>query len=724
MPYENLRLDSLVFATAAATILLVLRNTASIRHRLYRLPRDPLVTEVLNPAFAASQSVLGAFGWFSSAWLASLSHGLAQFLSSPRRQSIRLIIAPALFPADRDFLGKLSQGDQWAIDRIAEVVGAAGSPDADTLERHAVECMGWMIQHGVLDVHVAIPRADSNYHPKIWLFDDGQDRVLVRGSANATARALGTGIEHMDVDCSWEDDSRISQSAEILNDWISCNDEQLIAVVPLPKALREALVGCAPEAMPTIDSYERACAASKHVQEVNSKQLEFSIPLCRAWENGKFAHQGEAVRAWEENGCRGLVEMATGAGKTVTALICAQRLHLRAKRPLLVVISAPTKPLVEQWKSACEEFGLRVAAAEVVGRSEAAMEFANALVALQVRPRPCSTAFVVTNHRVADASFQALIREQALQDGVDVLHVGDEAHGLGASGFRNSPRNFANFRLGLSATPMRPFDEEGTERLLEYFGPVVFRFGLERAIGVCLVPYEYRVATAEIQGEELIEFLELTAQIGRKVAAMGGELGDIDDESLTALLVRRRSIVENASDKLRVFRDLVHGLADRSLGLVYTSSKNPSQLEQAIATLASIGVAAARVTEEESSNRNQFDAILDAFKHGAVDMLVAKRVLDEGVDIPPVRQAIMLASSGVEREWIQRRGRILRLSPGKAKASIHDIIALPPARPIRYDNAVLRFISSELDRVRAFARYSLDRSMAEEVIERVHQNYF
>lgn len=680
--------------------------------------------EVLNPAFAASSSVLGAFGWFSSAWLASLSHGLAQFLAAPQRQSIRLVIAPALFPHDREFLGRLSKGDQWAIDRILEVVGAAGAPDADTLERHAVECMGWMIQHGVLDIQVAIPRAESNYHPKIWLFDDGRDRVLVRGSANATARALGAGIEHMDVDCSWIDDSRITQSTEILNDWLSGNDEQLIAVVPLPTALRNALVGCAPSSMPTVEDYELACSASKHVAVGVDRPKGFAIPAARTWESGKFAHQGEAVRAWEAGGGRGLFEMATGAGKTVTALICAQRLHLRAAKPLLVVISAPTKPLVAQWKVACEEFGLRVAAADVVGRAEAAMEFANGLVALQASPRPSATAFVVTNHRIADASFQALLRKRALDSGIDVLHIGDEAHGLGAAGFRNSPRDFANYRLGLSATPMRQYDEEGTEKLLQYFGPVVFRFGLDRAIGVCLVPYDYRVSMAEIQGEELHEFLDLSAQIGRKVAAMGGDIGDLDDESLTALLVRRRSIVENASDKFRVFREVVRRLSDRSLGLVYTSSKNPTQLEQAVATLASLDVAAARVTEAESADRTEFDAIIEAFKDGAVDMLVAKRVLDEGVDIPPVRQAIMLASSSVEREWIQRRGRILRLSPGKAKASIHDIIALPPPRPIRYDDAVLKFISSELDRVRAFARYSLDRGMAEQVIDRVHETYF
>lgn len=702
----------------------MLRDTSTIRHRLYRLPKDQLVSEVLNPAFASARDVSGAFGWFSSAWLATLAHGLAQFLAAGHGGRIRLVIAPALFPSDRDFLGKLSAGDQWASDRIAAVLSGATAPNADTLERHAVECMGWMIQNGVLDVQVAIPRPDSNYHPKIWLFDDGCDRVLVRGSANATARALGTGIEHMDVDCSWIDDARVAQSVEILNDWLSGNDEQLVAVVPLPQALREQLIKCASAEMPTIKEYDAACSGSKHTRTVGAPRGGFVIPSSRNWESGKFAHQGEAVHAWEKAGGCGLLEMATGAGKTVAALVCAQRLHLRAAKPLLVVISAPTKPLVAQWKRVCEEFGLRVAAAEVVGRSEAALEFSNALFALRESSRPSAVAFVVTNHRVADPAFQRLLKQNGRDVGIDVLHIGDEAHSLGAAGFRRSPRDFANYRLGLSATPMRQYDELGTEKLLEYFGKVVFRFGLDRAINVCLVPYEYRVHAAEIQGEELAEFLELSAQIGRKVAAMGGGDGALDDESLTALLVRRRSIVENAADKLRVFRNIVMALPDKSLSLVYTSAKNPAQLEAAIAILASLGVAPGRVTEVESADRQMFEAILEAFVNGTVDMLVAKRVLDEGVDIPPVRQAIFLASSSVEREWIQRRGRILRLSPGKTKAEIHDILSLPPPRSIRYDEAVLKFISSELERLRAFARFSLHPSATNSVIDEVHNKYF
>jgi superfamily II DNA or RNA helicase len=238
------------------------------------------------------------------------------------------------------------------------------------------------------------------------------------------------------------------------------------------------------------------------------------------------------------------------------------------------------------------------------------------------------------------------------------------------------------------------------------------------------VPYEYFVHAAELGGEELDEFLELSRQIAKKIAAMGGDDADLDDENLTAMFVRRRSIVENASDKLRVFDDIVRSLSDRSLALVYTSSKNPAQLEQAMRCLAGLGIAAAKITEEESGQPGEFKAILEAFVNGAIDMLVAKRVLDEGVDLPPVRQAIMLASSSVEREWIQRRGRILRMFPGKQTSVIHDILSLPPVSAIDYDQAVLKFISSELERVRAFAQHAMNPVEASRMIDEIHTNYF
>ena len=159
---------------------MMLNQVPSIRHRLYRLPRDPLVTEVLIPAFANAREIRGAFGWFSSAWLATVAHGLAHFIAAQDHGRIQMVIAPSLFATDKEFLDALVNEEQWVSERIGNVVAAASRPSADALERHAVECMGWMIAAGLLDLRVAIPKPGSNYHPKIWLFDDGEHQVLSR----------------------------------------------------------------------------------------------------------------------------------------------------------------------------------------------------------------------------------------------------------------------------------------------------------------------------------------------------------------------------------------------------------------------------------------------------------------------------------------------------------------------------------------------------------------
>jgi superfamily II DNA or RNA helicase len=703
---------------------MMLNQVPSIRHRLYRLPRDPLVADVLIPAFANAREIRGAFGWFSSAWLATVAHGLAHFISARDRGRIQMVIAPSLFATDKEFLEALVNEEQWVSERIGNVVAAASGPSADALERHAVECMGWMIAAGLLDLRVAIPKSGGNYHPKIWLFDDGEHQVLVRGSANATERALGSGIEHMDVDCSWIDPERVLQSRAILDDWTAGHDEQLQAVLPLPIALKQALVAVAPPVPPSIHAYESACATTRHTVSASLPASSFAIPVDRVWDSGRFKHQGEAVRAWEAaNGC-GLIEMATGAGKTVTALVCAQRLHLRSPKPLAIVISAPTIPLVEQWSRACREFGVHTVTAGMDSTISTPMAYANALHELKGRGAPAAIAFPVTNFRVASAEFQELFKKRGQLAGIDVLHIGDEAHTLGATRFRQSDRDFARYRLGLSATPMRQFDELGTEKLLEYFGKIVYQFGLARAIGVCLVPYKYSVHRAFLAGEELEEFLELSSRIGRAFgAASAGDASEIGD-ALTALLIRRRSITECATDKFRTLAEVVVNLSRKDLTLVYTSSKRPSQMEQAIGVLAKLGVSATRITEAESADRKQFDAIISNFVDGVVDVIVAKKVLDEGVDIPQVRQAIFLASSSVEREWIQRRGRILRVATGKPSAHIHDILCLPPPRTIKYPQAVISFISAELDRVRAFARDSMNPDQASQVIEAVHADYY
>ncbi len=236
------------------------------------------------------------------------------------------------------------------------------------------------------------------------------------------------------------------------------------------------------------------------------------------------------------------------------------------------------------------------------------------------------------------------------------------------------------------------------------------------------MPYDYFFDVVHLDHDELEAFRQLCERIAQRVAADGGF--DAQDKTLRMLLIRRREILENAHAKVAFLRDLLNRIPLPRHLLVYTSSKNPEQMEAAARVLDDRGVAYSRVTQVESRNRRKLAQILDSFSRGNIEVLLAKKVLDEGVDIPQAREAILLASSTVEREWIQRRGRILRPAPGKTHATIRDVLALPPPSDGRYEDSVLAAISRELDRVRAFGRSARNARGVLAEIEKVHRVYF
>lgn len=710
----------------------MLRDEPTIRPNLYRLPRDPVAERILNPAFRQASTVRGAFGWFSAGWVSRLAHGLAIYLSRQEVLPIQFTIAPALFPAEYHALREAVSGRDWLSARFVEILKEARSPDANALSRHAVDCLAWMVAQGRLSIRVAKSTEDSNYHPKVWVFGDGTDMVAIRGSANATGRGYGGGIEHVDVDCTWDNWGRVTIASEMVDDWWFGRDEAIEAVFDLEDALRETIVRMAPPERPTLEAYDTAMTRSDGNPRVPAALPAlgpglFHIPENLRWRDGPYAHQGTAVTRWEEAGRRGVVAMATGAGKTITALVSAYRSWQEHSGPFLLVISAPSSPLVSQWKGECQRFGLvPVLPTEAGGVSQKNQAIGNALLRLRTARSGQIETLIVTNNLISSLPFQNAIRDAKDRvRGLRCMHIGDEAHSLGSPAFIKSPPEFFDLRLGLSATPERQYDDEGTLQLFRYFGATVFEFGLAQAIGFCLVPYNYHVHIAPLDDEELRDFQKLSARIGQAIARAGGNIGS-GDESLTALLVQRRGVVETANAKIS---ELVRILRPQAgcvrHTLVYTSSKNPNQLLAAKSAVADLGIVARQVTEAETGDRRSLEAILTGFGEGDYELLLAKRVLDEGVDIPQTRQAILLASSSVEREWIQRRGRVLRKHPGKTHAVIHDVMALPPPRDTSlYEDSVLQFISSELDRVRAFARHAENRQAILDMIHDVHEQYF
>ncbi|MCY4000896.1 MAG: DEAD/DEAH box helicase [Bacteroidetes bacterium] len=441
---------------------------------------------------------------------------------------------------------------------------------------------------------------------------------------------------------------------------------------------------------------------SPYSAPLRNPSKRFHIPDWIHFEHGPFAHQSKAVNAWRDGGFRGILEMATGSGKTITAMIGAHRLYRKTK-PLFIVIAVPYRPLIEQWCDEVRQFGLNPINLTKVGN--ATMRGCD-LQRLRRRLRSNYSdleVVVVSHDTLCTPKFRSSI--DAFE--CSRLLIADEAHNLGCSSFIEHLPQFFEYRLGLSATPIRQYDQLGTQILLRFFGPIAYQFTLKNAIGRCLVGYDYHAHMVELADSELDQWVFLTDKIRKNQWRIKD---DNPDEYLSKLLRDRRAILETASCKLTKLNELLSNEDTKNLHhtLIYTSDKGPDQLRQVNQLLLDRNILFHQLTAAETANRHRTRQIIESFQKGEIQVLTAKRVLDEGINIPQIRKAFILASTTVHRQWIQRRGRLLRTcdSIGKTHSVIHDFLVLPPRMEYGLDAYTRKMVRSELVRVQEFAKLS------------------
>jgi superfamily II DNA or RNA helicase len=313
----------------------------------------------------------------------------------------------------------------------------------------------------------------------------------------------------------------------------------------------------------------------------------------------------------------------------------------------------------------------------------------------------CSNALFTSSSELRD-----FIRE--LPPEIRVLIVGDEVHNLGSKAFLDNPPETIPYRLGLSATPIRQYDARGTAELFAFFGPTVFEFDLEEAIHAgCLTPYNYVLHEVHLADHELDEWGRLSEQLRKRGFFHMDEGQTGSDDVIQRLLEARRSVLEHAEEKLTVLRQLVEATppGDVTRTLIYTSAKRDplgrtKQITQVNRLLNEAGVISHQLTYTETGGAKARKIIGD-FSDGTYQALTCMKVLDEGLDVPATAHAYILASSTVRREWVQRRGRVLRAAPGKQRAFIHDFFIVPSDLESSEGRAILR---AELQRADEFAR--------------------
>ncbi|CAD5976808.1 Putative DNA helicase Rad25 [Planktothrix tepida] len=390
------------------------------------------------------------------------------------------------------------------------------------------------------------------------------------------------------------------------------------------------------------------------------------------------AYQKQAVNNWFANRGRGTLKMATGSGKTITALAIATELYQKIGLQALIII-CPYRHLVTQWAKEAEKFNLNpILAFESVRYWQ--KQLSTELYQLRAGYQAFLTV-ITTNSTLISEGFQSQLRYFPEK----TLMVGDEAHNLGSPRLGESlPRNIG-LRLALSATPERHFDESGTDAILNYFGPVLQpELTLAEAIRQgALVRYLYYPILVELTEAESRAYHRLTTRIGW--ALMGDEKNWENNETVTALLIQRSRLIASASNKLDALRQLMKTRLNTTHTLFYCGDGSietledysPRQLEATVELLGSeLGYRVNTYTAETPLIERE--KLRQQFERGELQGLVAIRCLDEGVDIPAIQNAVILASSCNPRQFIQRRGRILRPHPGKERATLFDMIVLPP----------------------------------------------
>ncbi|HEY9703234.1 MAG TPA: DNA phosphorothioation system restriction enzyme [Allocoleopsis sp.] len=415
-------------------------------------------------------------------------------------------------------------------------------------------------------------------------------------------------------------------------------------------------------------------------------------------------YQLNAINNWLNHQGRGILKMATGSGKTITALAIATILCQKINLQLLLVV-CPFQHLVTQWHQECEKFNLNPILAFENSRNWS-NNLSRNLYNLKTGKIPFLS-IITTNDTLMSDTMQTQLKYFPPLS----LIIGDEAHNLGAKRSEESlPKNIG-LRLGLSATPERYFDDDGTDSIFNYFGDILQpEFTLADAIKQgALVHYLYYPILVELTEDESNAYLRLTRRIGRILKYQEQEniiIGDSEEsQDLTTLLIQRARIISSARHKLKALKQLMKKRLHTNHTLFYCGDSGVENTRQLKAVTHILGVELGyRVnTYTAETPLLEREQLRQQFERGDLQGLVAIKCLDEGVDIPAIQTAVILASSTNPRQFIQRRGRILRPYPGKERATLFDMIVLPPdgdRQSVHIERSLLR---KELKRFVEFA---------------------
>ena len=634
----------------------------------YRSFNDNIVKDFYIPVLGEAILYQRAVGFFSSSALVMLANGIEGLIKNGGR--IEIVASPRLSKEDVD---EISRGYE-----LRKVIEQALLRELDALpvECETLSYVASLVATGKLDIKIAFLSSHKEiamYHEKMGLMTDGDGNVIAfSGSMNESENAFSMNYEAFDVFCSWTEDKKRVQKKQLAFQAIWEDYEPGIQTIEFPDVVCRKLY-----------SYNRELAG--RYPEVSEQENFNAHPEGAMYLPVHFharPYQENAVVEWKKHGYRGIFDMATGTGKTLTALLGLWQLFTDNQERLAIIITCPYQHLVDQWVEDIETFGIR----PIIGYSDSPQKKWKKNLEQAVRSFRLGVlnffCFITTN-----ASFVTKkVQEQMGLLGADTVYVVDEAHNMGAGYYRKYLPENIGYRLALSATLERYQDEAGTAALSSYFGEKCITYSLKEAIrSGMLTRYYYYPILTYFDRDELDDYLGLTVQISQAMKKKNGKM--VLSEYAKQLLMRRSKIIAGAKGKLpELKRQMEPHISEKHI-LIYCGSATIKeneddefgrrQIDLVSEMLGNdLGMRVGRFTSRE--NIKERAQIRDAFSKGdLLQALVAIKCLDEGVNIPNIHTVFILASSTNPKEYIQRRGRVLRKALGKDYAVIYDFVTLP-----------------------------------------------
>lgn len=620
----------------------------------YRSNQSVLFQDFYNPCLLNSIQYDRAAGYFSSYSLQTLAQGFESFLINGGK--VRIVANPHLSEQDIEAIEK---GHRAKNDVIEKALLKEIDITESNLQNETLNVLAWLIYNNQLEIKIAFTDNNSLYHEKFGIFyDDNGPGVAFSGSSNETAGGLKENFEKIDVYSRATEQLRIADMVtDFENLW--ANRTNGLTVISIPDSVKKKML-----------SYKKSFPAT------SGKKSPEPRP-----------YQKKAIASLIENDWHGIFEMATGTGKTITSLLATKEYFKKNKRMFLVIF-VPFTHLVEQWKKECQSFDYTEITLCYGSKNSWLINLEREIRDFRIGISDFH--LVITTYKTAGTpDFLNLIESLSK----NAVLIADECHYLGAKAFKNIQLNNFHSKIGLSATPDRWWDESGTKFIKSFFKGVVFTYSLEEAItNNALTNYKYLPIVTDLTDDELEHYEKITNRL-----AFLYSQDDPDKDLIERLNLERSLVIARAENKLTKLLSILASQKKEEIShtLVYCAPKQVNILTKQISDL---GIQVHQFDSKVKTSEREI--ILKSFSEGKIQVLVAIKCLDEGVDVPSTRVAYFLASTSNPREFVQRRGRILRNSPGKTLAEIHDFIILPS----NSDERMFKVIASK--EIPRFAEFS------------------